>query len=52
MTLSHEKDKEVRRADFLAFWLSKFLFSEFLGYEVKSTFFLLAIKWPEAPSIL
>ena len=44
MTLSCEKDREVRRAGFLAFWLSKFLFSEFSGYEVKSTFFLLAIK--------
>ena len=44
MTLSREKNKEVRRVGFLAFWLSKFLFSEFLGYEVKSTFFPLAIK--------
>ena len=44
MTLSREKDKEVRRAGFLAFWLSKFLFNEFPGYGVKSTFFLLAIK--------
>ena len=44
MTLSCEKDKEVRRASFLAFWLSKFLFSEFPGYGVKSTFFSLAIK--------
>ena len=44
MTLSSEKDKEVRRADFLAFWLSKFLFSEFPRYGVKSTFFPLAIK--------
>ena len=44
MTLSREKDKEVRRAGFLAFWLSKFLFSEFPGYGVKSTFFPLAIK--------
>ena len=44
MTLSREKDKEVRRAGFLVFWLSKFLFSEFPGYGVKSTFFLLAIK--------
>ena len=44
MTLSHEKNKEVRWASFLAFWLSKFLFSEFPGYGVKSTFFPLAIK--------
>ena len=44
MTLSREKDKEVRRVGFLAFWLSKFLFSEFPGYKVKSTFFPLAIK--------
>ena len=27
MSLSCEKDKEVRRARFLAFWLSKFLFN-------------------------
>ena len=39
MTLSREKDKEVRWAGFLAFWLSKFLFSEFPGYGVKSSFF-------------
>ena len=58
MTLSREKDKEVRRADFLVFWLSKFLFSEFPGYRVKSTFFLLAIKlaqgaqYPLAPLFL
>ena len=44
MTLSREKDKEVRRASFLAFWLSKFLFSEFPGCGVKSTFFSLAMK--------
>ena len=44
LTLSCEKDKELRRAGFLAFWLSKFLFNEFLGYGVKSTFFPLTIK--------
>ena len=44
MTLSREKNKEVRWASFLAFWLSKFLFSEFPGYRVKSSFFPLAIK--------
>ena len=44
MTLSREKDKEVRQAGFLLFWLSKFLFSEFPRYGVKSTFFPLAIK--------
>ena len=44
MTLSREKNKEVRWAGFLTFWLSKFLFSEFPGYGVKSSFFLLAIK--------
>ena len=58
MTLSREKDKEVRRASFLAFWLSKFLFSEFPGYGVKSTFFPLTIKlargaqYPLAPLFL
>ena len=58
MTLSREKDKEVRQAGFLAFWLSKFLFSEFPGYGVKSTFFSLAIKlargaqYPLAPMFL
>ena len=44
MSLSCEKDKEVRRAGFLAFWLSKFLFSEFPGYGIKSAFFPLAIS--------
>ena len=44
MNLSREKDKAVRRARFLALWLSKFLFSEFLGYVVKSIFFPLAIR--------
>ena len=39
-----KKDKEVRRAGFLAFWLSKFLFSEFPGYGIKSAFFPLAIS--------
>ena len=58
MTLSREKDKEVRRAGFLVFWLSKFLFSEFPGYGVKSIFFPLAIKlaqgiqYPLAPMFL
>ena len=44
MTLSREKNKEVRWAGCLAFWLSKFLFSEFPGNGVKSSFFPLAIK--------
>ena len=44
MTLSFEKNKEVRWDGFLAFWLSKFLFSEFPGYGVKSSFLLLVIK--------
>ena len=44
MNLSREKDKAVRRAGFLALWLSKFLFSEFLGYRVRSVFFPLAIR--------
>ena len=58
MTLSREKDKKVRRVGFLAFWLNKFLFSEFPGYGVKSTFFPLAIKlargaqYPLAPLFL
>ena len=58
MNLSSEKNKEVRRAGFLAFWLSKFLFSEFLGYGVKSVFFPLAFKlargaqYPLAPMFL
>ena len=58
MTLSREKDKEEERAGFLAFYLSKFLFSEFPGYGVKSTFFPLAIKlargvqYPLAPLFL
>ena len=44
MNLSREKDKAVRQVGFLALWLSKFLFSEFLEYEVKSVFFPLAIR--------
>ena len=44
MNLSQEKDKVVTRAEFLALWLSKFLFSEFPGYGVKSIFFPLAIR--------
>ena len=44
MTLSREKNKEVRWAGFLAFWLNKFLFNEFSGYGIKSSFFPLAIK--------
>ena len=58
MTLSCEKNKEVRWAGFLAFWLSKFLFSKFPRYGVKSTFFPLAInlargiQYPLAPLFL
>ena len=58
MALSREKNKEVRWACVLAFWLSKFLFSEFPGYGVKSSFFPLAIKlaqgtqYPLAPLFL
>ena len=44
MSLSREKDKEVKWAGFLAFWLSKFLFSEFPGYGIKSALFPLAIS--------
>ena len=52
MSLSREKDKEVRRAGFLAFWLSKFLFSEFPGYRIKSALFPLAIKLARDAHIL
>ena len=57
-TLSQEKDKTVRRARFLALWLSKFFFSEFPEYGIKSTFFPFAIKlargaqYPLAPMFL
>ena len=44
MNLAREKDKAIRRAEFLVLWLSKFLFSEFPGYGVKSIFFPLAIR--------
>ena len=44
MSLSREKDKEVRWAGFLKFWLNKFLFSEFLGYGINSALFPLAIR--------
>ena len=56
--LSLEKDKTIRRAGFVALWLSKFLFSEFPRYRIKSTFFPLAIKlsrgtqYPLAPMFL
>ena len=43
-TLSQEKDKVVRQAGFLTLWLSKFLFSKFLEYGIKSTFFPLVIR--------
>ena len=52
MTLSREKDKEVRRTNFLAFWLSEFLFSEFPGYELSLLSFRWQLSWPEVPSIL
>ena len=52
MTLSQEKDKAVRQARFLTLWLSKFLFSKFSGYGIKSIFFLLQSDWPRVPSIL
>ena len=44
ITLSQEKDKAVRQVGFLTLWLSKFLFSEFPGYGIKSIFFPLAIR--------
>ena len=44
MSLSREKDKEVKWAGFLAFWLSKFLFSEFPGYGIKSALFPFVIR--------
>ena len=47
-TLSQEKDKVVKQARFFALWLSKFLFSEFPRYVIKSIFFPLA----KVPGIL
>ena len=44
MSLSREKDKAVRQAGFLTLWLSKFLFSELLGYGIKSVFISLASR--------
>ena len=58
MSLSIKKDKEVRQAGFLTFWLNKFLFSEFPGYEIKSALFPLATslargaQYPLAPMFL
>ena len=58
MSLLREKDKKVRRAGFLAFWLSKFLFSDFPGYGIKFALFPLAIslaqgaQYPLAPMFL
>ena len=43
-TISQENDKIVKQAGFLVLWQSKFLFSEFPSYGIKSTFFPLAIK--------
>ena len=44
MTFSQDRDKAIRKAGFLTLWLSKFLFNEFLGYEIKSNFFPFAIR--------
>ena len=58
MSLSREKDKEVRWVGFLTFWLSKFLFSKFPGYGIKSAFFPLVnrlawgAQYPLAPMFL
>ena len=58
MSLSRKRDKEVRRAGFLAFWLSKFLFNEFPGYGIKSALFPLVIRlaqgaqYPIAPMFM
>ena len=58
MSLSREKDKEVRRAGFLTFWFSKFLFSKFPRYGIKFALFPLAIslargaQYPLAPMFL
>ena len=58
MNLSREKDKVDRRAEFLALSLSKFFFSEYPEYRVKSVFFPLAIRlaqgaqYPLAPMFL
>ena len=58
MSLLREKDKEVRRVGFLTFWLSKFLFSKFPGYGIKSAFFPLVnrlawgAQYPLAPMFL
>ena len=58
MNLLQEKDKTIKRAGFLALWLSKFLFSEYPAYRVKSVFFPLTIKlarnaqYPLAPMFL
>ena len=44
MSLSREKDNEVRQVGFLVFWLNKFLFSEFTWYGIKSALYPLAIS--------
>ena len=44
MSLLREKDKEVRWAGFLTFWLSKFLFNEFPRYGIKSALFPFMIR--------
>ena len=58
MNLLQKKDKAVKRAGFPALWLSKFLFSKYPEYGVKSIFFPLAIRlawgaqYPLAPMFL
>ena len=42
--LSKEKDESIRQVGFLVLWLSKFFFSKFPSYGVKSVLFFLAIR--------
>ena len=53
-----EKDASIRRAAFVAYWLSKFVFGEHPAYSIKPLYFPLAIKiaagacFPLAPLLL
>ena len=52
MNLLRGTDYAIRQAGFLALWLSKFLFSEFPRYGVKSVFFPLVIKLAQGAQYL
>ena len=52
MTLSREKDKEVRRAGSWHYGLASFYLASSLGMGSSPLSFRWQLSWPEAPSIL